>query len=76
MQGLHLFISQPKRKNNLAKKQSIKTLTIFNDKITSLEAKKIVNYRGPVMYPNTAHNKKMIAAEMDSILKELRSKKK
>ena len=60
----------------MAKKQSAKTLTIFNEKITLAEAKQIVNYKGPVMYPNTPHNRKMIAEEMHNILTQLRNKKK
>jgi hypothetical protein len=57
-----------------AKTKSITTPTLstFNGELSEEEAKKIVSFKGQVMYPNTEHNRKIIASVIDKKLKALR----
>jgi len=46
----------------------------FNKTITIEEAKAIINFKGETMYPDTDHNRKMIALALDNFLKKLHGK--
>jgi hypothetical protein len=66
----------PARKTLAGKPKTIKAkvrvLTVDNGRITSDEAKKILNHKGPVNFKATAHNKAMVKKEIDATLKKLR----
>jgi hypothetical protein len=49
-------------------------MTTFNEKLTIEEAAEILKFRGPVMFPKTSHNIKMMALLIDNQLKALRGK--
>lgn len=50
-----------------------KTLIIENGRMTAEEAKKIVQYKGPVSWRKTSHNIKAVNNEINNILKGLRA---
>jgi len=53
---------------------NMKTLTTFNTAITAEEAKKIISHKGTTNYPDTIHNRKMIASAMHEVLKAIQGK--
>lgn len=55
-----------------SKKSTVKTLTIFNSKLTVSEAKQLIKHKGPIMYPNTEHNRKAIASAIGHTLNKIR----
>jgi hypothetical protein len=67
----------PVRKTLAAKPKSLKAgsrlLTVDNGRMTVEEALKVVNHKGPVSWKPTAHNKKAVKNQIDSILKKLRA---
>ena len=67
----------PARKALGEKPKTLKTgsrlLTIDNGRMTSEEAIKVVTHKGPVSWKPTAHNKKAVKNQIDSILKKLRA---
>lgn len=67
----------PARKTSAAKPKSLKAgsrlLTVDNGRMTAEEALKVVSHKGPVSWKPTAHNKKAVKNQIDSILKKLRA---
>jgi hypothetical protein len=67
----------PARKGLAAKPKTLKAsprlLTIDNGRMTVEEAIKVVNHKGPVSWKPTAHNKKAVKNQIDSILKKMRA---
>jgi hypothetical protein len=59
---------------NKAKQLKISTMKTFNKTITIEEANAIINFKGETMYPDTDHNRKMIALALDNFLKKLHGK--
>lgn len=53
-------------------KAKVRVLTVDNGRISSDEAKKILNHKGPVNFKATAHNKAMVKKEIDATLKKIR----
>jgi len=49
-------------------------MTTFNNKMTLEEATKIYNFKGATMFPNTDHNKKIMALVVENHLKQLQNK--
>lgn len=49
-------------------------MTISNDKMTSKEAKSLLNYVGPITYLNTSHNRNAMKSALDTFLLTLRPK--
>ena len=47
-------------------------MTTFNTTMTIEEATAIFNFKGATMFPNTDHNKKMMALVIDKHLKSLK----
>lgn len=51
-----------------------KPLTSFNNSLTIEEAKALLAHRGAISYPNTAHNRKVIASVLHEVLKKMQKK--
>jgi len=56
------------------KKTKVKSLTSFNNNLTIEEAKALLAHKGAISYPNTAHNRKVIAAAIHDTLRKLQKK--
>lgn len=56
------------------KKTKVKSLTNFNNNLTIEEAKALLAHSGPISYPNTAHNRKVIADLIHKQLKKMQKK--
>ncbi len=56
-------------------KKVVKRLTILNDKLTAEQAKKIISYAGTTMYPDTKHNRAIIAKALNDVLQKLHAER-
>jgi hypothetical protein len=59
---------------NLSKKTKVSTMTTFNQALTIEEARTILQFNGTVIWPNTKHNREIMADATHEILRKLQGK--